>query len=208
MLKEDGLINNALQYLYDMLILNLCFVVTCLPIITIGTSVSSLYYTSFRYKNRKAEEDNLKLHKIFFAEFKKSFKETTKMFAMCLIVILGIAFNIWFTHGIDQYNLIEALMIFLLILVLIYMIFVFPVMSRFDNTLKKTFTNTVLLIFNNLGKSLMILLVVVGVLFIAFFNAYTKAFSMAFFVSIGVAFLIQLLIRYFDKIFQKYYEIE
>ena len=72
-------------------------------------------------------------------------KKTTAMFLICVMIILGMSFNIWFVLNSGSYQILEFCIIFMLI----YMLFVFVVMSRFEYTLKKTFVNTVMLIMNN-----------------------------------------------------------
>ena len=44
---SDSILHNALSTIFDMILVNLCFLLCCLPVITIGTAVSALYISIY-----------------------------------------------------------------------------------------------------------------------------------------------------------------
>lgn len=44
---SDSTLRNALSTIFDMILVNLCFLLYCLPVITVGTAISALYITIY-----------------------------------------------------------------------------------------------------------------------------------------------------------------
>ena len=62
--------------------LNLVFLITCLPVITIGTALSSLYYVTLR----EARGEYGYLVRTYLREFKNNFKKGTIAFAILFLI--------------------------------------------------------------------------------------------------------------------------
>ena len=71
----------------DLVFLNLLFVVSCIPIITIGAAVTAMY--AYLFKMVDDEEDTL--WKGYWGYFKSNFKPATKVWCI-LLVIFGIMY--------------------------------------------------------------------------------------------------------------------
>ena len=69
--------------------LNLVFLITCLPVITIGTALSSLYYVTLR----EARGEYGYLVRTYLREFKNNFKKGTIAFAILFLIAAMIG---WF----------------------------------------------------------------------------------------------------------------
>ena len=79
----DNPVMRFLSRVADVMILNLLFLVCSIPIITIGASLSALYYCLFKIK----EEEEGYLLKKFFHSFRQNFKQATLMW----LIFLGVA---------------------------------------------------------------------------------------------------------------------
>lgn len=80
--NPDGIIMTALQMIADLLLLNLCFLLCSLPVLTIGPSVAAMYGTLFK------KERSHGICTTFFQQFRQNF---TQSFALWSIV-LGLGF--------------------------------------------------------------------------------------------------------------------
>ena len=74
---------NTMDRFGDLFVLNLCFVLTCLPVITIGASLTALYTVT----NKMVRDQEGKVHQEYFAAFRSNFRQSTVIWlidAVCL----------------------------------------------------------------------------------------------------------------------------
>ena len=112
--------------------LNLLFVVTCIPLVTIGPARSALYGTVFAYD----DHDDIPLCRQYLHRFIREFKQSIIAFiihvALGAIVIYSLAF--WLSmKGAMTYLALIVLIIGTVLLVLSYEFF-YPLQSRYTNT--------------------------------------------------------------------------
>ena len=90
------------EYVGDHVILNFCFLLTSLPLFTLGASFSALYAGCVALKQDKAAVS------AYFAAFKKEFKRSTLMFLLVLPIAVIICLNLlsviaYMNKGYDGY---------------------------------------------------------------------------------------------------------
>ena len=112
--------------------LNLLFVVTCIPLVTIGPARSALYGTVFAYD----DHDDIPLCRQYLQRFIREFKQSIIAFiihaVLAAIVIYSLAFWLSMT-GAMTYLALIVLIIGAVLLVLSYEFF-YPLQSRYTNT--------------------------------------------------------------------------
>ncbi len=123
--------------------LNICFVIGCIPVFTIGASLTALYAMCIRIQ--EGEEEYV-VHG-FIECYKKNFKKATISFFFMLLVGIIMFSELWFidkTEGFVSwfYTIFLALQVGAAGLMFP---FVFPLLSRYENTVKNTFINSFLL---------------------------------------------------------------
>ena len=69
----DGKVVRILTFLTDLIILNTLFIVSCIPIVTIGASLTSL--TTMWYRILKGKDTDIAYH--YFRIFRQNFKQST-----------------------------------------------------------------------------------------------------------------------------------
>lgn len=125
--------------------LNLLWFACCLPVVTVGASTTALFYVTL--KVAKNEEGNLT--KAFFHSFSENFKQATKVWIILfglgiLLALDGYVFyhmkfsSIFWTLG-------TAVFIVALIAYAIVLMYIFPLLSRFNNTSKAMFVNSIMI---------------------------------------------------------------
>ena len=134
----------------DMFCLNLLFVISCIPIITIGAAITALY--SYSLKMVKNEESGV--WKGYWKAFKDNFKPATKVWIVLLLfaaLLYGEFFLSFCVTGL-------ALSVVLAIMAIeaIYLSFVipviFPLIARYENTTRNYFRNSFLISISHLGS--------------------------------------------------------
>lgn len=93
----DGRLVKTLTRLIDIIILNTLFIVCCLPIFTIGASVTAL--ATMWHRLLKGEDTDLVFH--FFRLFRANFKQATVIWLTCLGLssLLYLDYCLFFKYG-------------------------------------------------------------------------------------------------------------
>lgn len=156
----------------DLFILNLLFVVSCVPIITIGAATTAMY--SFTTKLVKDVEGPI--WKSYWSAFRKNFKAATKAWLVVLVIL--VAMFLEFMVSYSTAGLAYAFLLALMALEAVFLSFVlpllFPLIARYKNTTGNYFKNAFLLCISNIGS--WFYLFFIWVLPIALCAANTKIF--------------------------------
>ena len=172
LLNEDNVVHVFLNKLGDIVIANLLFILCCIPVITIGPSLTALYHCMMR----TVKGNNNGTTKTFFRAFKENFK--------------------------------QSLIIWLLILaagaVIIFTLYIFPVIATFANTLGALCRNAFLLAFMHFPTTIAIAVITIFPLYMTYLDAKLQPLYACcwFFFGFGlVAFINSMLLyRFFKKL--------
>ena len=125
--------------------LNILWFVCCLPIITAGASTTALFYVTLKLAQN--EEGNITQQ--FFRAFRSNFRFSTKVWLILLSlgIVLGLdAFVLIRLHHVSVFwTLITAVFIVAAIAYSIVLMYIFPLMARFDNSLRNMFLNSIMI---------------------------------------------------------------
>ena len=141
----------------DLIILNLLCIVCCIPLVTIGPSIAAMFYVTL--KMVRNEESYI------VRGFFKSFKQNLKQGIVINLIMLAAALLLYFDISICRSTpgtIGKVLMVlFMMILVVYLMIFlyIYPVLAKFYNTIKNTFTNAFLMSIRHLPYTALMILV-------------------------------------------------
>ena len=181
----DNIIVRALSKICDMVCLNILWLICSIPIITIVASTAALY--TVMLKMVKNEEGYI--FRGFFKAFKSNFKQSTIMW----IVILLLGIVCWIDYrvagvmpgmGGSIMRIIFLLLGFILLSVTIY---IFPLTARYENTIRNTVRNALILTVGKLPYTLLMVVVTVGSVIISLWNSMTLMFAIPLWFIIGVS---------------------
>lgn len=143
----------------DVVIISLFFVLFCLPVVTIGVSISALYYTVYRKYTKKSDD----ISKDFFRAVRSNLKNGIIIHIIYSLYSAIVGFNIYFAlFGFRGVRLPEwyTLVSFIPLLPLIFSVpFLYPLVARFSNSVKETIKNSFTLCMINFPKLLLIWLI-------------------------------------------------
>ena len=143
----------------DVVIISLLFVLFCLPVVTIGVSISALYYTVYRKYTKKSDD----ISKDFFRAVRSNLKNGIIIHIIYSLYSAIVGFNIYFAlFGFRGVRLPEwyTLVSFIPLLPLIFSVpFLYPLVARFSNSVKETIKNSFTLCIINFPKFLLIWLI-------------------------------------------------
>ena len=164
-LMNGKLMNPILDFintLCNFIVLNLVFLITCLPVITIGTALSSLYYVTLR----EARGEYGYLVRPYLTEFRKNLKSGTAAFGILFLVGAVLLFNLafWYSFGSVVTSVLAGLFIIALFLWLFVFTYTFPLIARFENTTKQTLKNAFRLMMTNVKPTIALALIYITVI--------------------------------------------
>lgn len=144
----DSPLMQILMYIGDLIILNVLFLVSCIPIFTIGAAQAGLY-TAIRVLNDK--EDDSSVIAAYFRGFKSGFLTVTVSWGLLGILFLLVAFAAIFANplGLDLW-----LCILPLVILGVFMSLIPAFHSKFGCTVFQLYRNVFLLIFSHPIRSL------------------------------------------------------
>lgn len=154
----DGKFLGTLNTITDLIILNLLWILCCLPVVTVGASTSALYQVTLQIADNKDSY----VAKSFFQAFRENFKQATLVWLITLatgFVLINDIFIV--SHFFTGYNTSVILGLLLVIGILMFAgtLYFFPVIAYFKNSTKKILGNSFRLAFGHIGTTLQLFLI-------------------------------------------------
>ena len=195
----------VLSRIADLIILNIIFLITCIPIVTIGAAWTALYYVTL--KMIRNEESYIV--RSYFKSFKENFKQSTIMWLIALVLLVLLFFDYRIVNVMDG-TIRQAMLIGLTVVALflaMILTYLFPLQSKFYNTIKNTTKNALLMSIRHLPRTVIMLVITVAAVLITFFNNWTISYGLLFWILLGFATIALanswFLVRIFDKYIPK-----
>ncbi len=199
--NPDSPIMQFLSRVADIIILNVLWLVLCIPIVTIGAATTALYRVCL---NMIAGTDSSILRD-FFRAFRSNFKPATLTWLILLVPLALCAVNLWLllSGALGASTLMTVACILPLIVLLCMFAYVFAYIATFENTIRMTLQNVLLLSLANAPKTL--LMVVMNLLPLILFFFATEFFlrTSIFWILGGFALVMYLDARILWGIFKK-----
>lgn len=144
------------QFLGDLIILNLCFLICCLPVITIGAACTAMYTITLQ----EAEGTSGSIVGRFFRVFRADFGKSTCLWFVLLLLGSVLGYNYLFLAANPTLDaaVFRGLLIVLTVIYGMITAYAFPLQVRFKNTLMRTLRNALALAVGNLPQTVLILL--------------------------------------------------
>ncbi len=143
--NPEGPAMNSITRIVSTVWLNILWFVCSLPVITAGASTTALF--TITLKMVKNEEGNIT--KQFFSAFRSNFRFSTKVWAIMLAaqVILAVdGYVLWHMRFKNAFwTILTAIFIVFAVGCLIVAMYIFPLMARFENTVRAMFVNSIMI---------------------------------------------------------------
>lgn len=141
----------------DLMILNLLTLICCIPIVTAGAAFTALHYVALKI----VRDEETYIVKSYFKSFRQNFRQATVIWLLIMIVGLFIGYDIYIIvkSGIEFHIVFKIIIGIVAVMVLFTVLYVFPVLSKFDNTIKQTIKNAFLMSLMQFPKTLLTILI-------------------------------------------------
>ncbi|MBP3326999.1 MAG: DUF624 domain-containing protein [Coprococcus sp.] len=193
--STDNPLFTFLGRICDIFLLHLLWIITSIPIITIGASTTALYYTAM--KSVKLEEGYIA--KRFFKSFKENFKQATIIWLILLVVGAVFAFDLYFAIA-NSKKLLTLIFTVMTCVYLFVFFYVFPLQARFSNTIKATLKNALLLAVKNMPWTILIF----AITFLFIYSQTLSAIFVFYMLFMGVGTYAYITAFIYNRIFEPY----
>ncbi len=155
LLDPDSPIMSFLARVADLVILNVLWLLCCLPVVTAGASTTAMYHVV-----RHLQEESISsVTRDFFRSFKSDFRQATPVYLLLLIPTAAIVMNAWILSAqssdiVPVY--VRAIWMVSALMLTFVVSFVYPVMAYFDDTVWKTLRTAAVLAVAKLPRTVLI----------------------------------------------------
>lgn len=156
----DGLLMRFLNRLADLLVLNLLVLLCSIPVVTIGPALTAMHYVLL--KMIRGEEGYVRQQ--FFHSFRQNFRQGVILGLLCLLLLaVGLTDWILLRHmkaAGEMHNPIPAYLLAAAgIFCYMVALYIFPLLSRFENSVGKIIINSALLAVGAFPKTVLMVLI-------------------------------------------------
>lgn len=176
-----------LSRLGDLMILNLLFLLTSVPLVTIGASWTALYCVTLKM----VREEEGSIPGSFFRSFRQNFRQATLLWLGVLALAALLVLDLWVLRGAagTPAEIMRTCILLLGLLLLMVLQYLFPGLARFDASIKDTARNACLLALGNLPKTALMTAASLGAVYLSCLSNLTISVSMALFLLLGFSLL-------------------
>ena len=198
----DNFLMRFCEKVLDIVTVNLLFVVSCLPIVTIGVAKISLYQTIFEVKSSRRVP--------VFRTYMRAFKQNLKLGLQLGLLELGIFLIsvvdlslFWGQTGLG-FQLIKAICLGILIFLTLVMLASYPIAARYELTWKEVLQKGLLLVSFNFVWFFLMLAIILLIIMLLYLSGFTLLLGGSAFLLFGFGLLAFCQAGLMEKLFAKY----
>lgn len=198
----DNFFMKICEKILDLVTVNLIFLLSCLPIVTIGIAKVSLYQTLFAIKGAR----RVKVTATYVQAFRKNWKVGLKLSLLELLIVGISLFDLllFWRQETMPFQMLKATCIGVIIFASLLFLCVYPLAAKFEMTVKDLLqTGLIMVSLHFLWFFLMIALLAV-IVFLLSSSGFVLLLGFTLFVLVGFAALGFLQLPIMENIFNKY----
>ncbi|MBR2550707.1 MAG: DUF624 domain-containing protein [Clostridiales bacterium] len=155
-----------LTSLCNLILVNLLFILSSIPIFTLGASVTSLYRITIAI----LAGDNPSVIKDYFKCFKDNFLKATGLLLLYSAVTAFFVFELYMIRIMldESYQWTSFIPIFFLVAIAASSFYSFPLLAWFDESFKQLLKNSILIALSNLPVTIMYIAISAGFAFLVY----------------------------------------
>lgn len=198
----DNFLMRFCEKVLDIVTVNLLFVVSCLPIVTIGVAKISLYQTIFEVKGSR----RVPVFKTYMRAFKQNLKLGLQLGLLELGIFLIIVVDLSLFWGQTSlgFQLIKAICLGILIFLTLVMLASYPIAARYDLTWKEVLQKGLLLVSFNFVWFFLMLAIILLIMMLLYLSGFTLVLGGSAFLLFGFGLLAFCQAGLMEKLFAKY----
>lgn len=196
----EGKLFKGLTKAGDFIILGVLFIVFCLPVITIGASVTASFYAGIKL----VRDEESYVYKDFMKSFKQNFVQGLLLEIVHAVIGALLIVDLWaaMTWGFAQDSQVGIIFVFVIIGVIAIwvsnVLYSFAMLSRYDNKIFQTMKNALILGTHHLPQTIIMLIATVGLTYftILYFTAFIVTVPLILYVN---SFIFSSIFKHLEK---------
>ena len=202
--NSDSMLHAFLTRFADIMILNILFLVTCLPVITIGVALTSMYYVELKIIQDEKNEE-ISVLKSYFHSFKQNLLQGFEIWVLALLFGSILLLDVRIIASMEAQTLRTALFVATGTVVLLFVLtlqFVFPYLSRFSTKFLTTIKNAALMAIAQFPRAILMIAITAVAVWLTLLNKYTIYTGIFFWMSVGFSTIALIKTKMFVRIFK------
>lgn len=194
----DNVVWRSVARLGQIWVLDLLWLLCCLPVITIGASTTALIYSCM-----KLHKDEGHILSNFFKSFKENFLQATGIWLIYAVVGALLAGNLIFWNQMDNSSVkfMWILTVALLIPYFASLVYVFAIQAKFIHTVPQTIHYAIVMAIKHWKTTLQMVIILGLVLYLDLFTINLAAYATLFYGAGAIAYIFAL---YQSNVFEHY----
>lgn len=184
---QEHIIIRILTRIFDLILLNILWLLTSIPVVTLGAATAALYSVLLS----AAEKKEGYIVRDYWKAFRRNFKQSTIVWLFLLFLGVCLWFDLMLVYTLPgilrQIGAVILGAVF--IFYLMECIFVFPLIAKFENSTGNMIKNALLIPVSRLPYALMILFMTGAAIIVTFLNQRTIMIGAVIWSAIGVSVL-------------------
>lgn len=185
----DGPLFQALNQITDMVILNVLCTLCCLPVVTAGASIAAAH----KIAQGRLFKSETPIARSFFRAFKENFKQASIVWLVTMVIVAVAMLDMHlvtnFFEGASA-NIMFGLLVVVIIIVASVLSYLYPLIVRYQNTLRNHLYNAFMLALARLPLTILMLILNAIPLVLLFFLPEWFLKTVVFWIAIGFSCII------------------
>lgn len=158
-------ITKFLSHFYDLMVLNFFFIITSLPVFTIGASICAAYHITLKL----ADGEEPYIIKGYFKAFRENFRQATLLWIPLLFAIIFFSADLFIIYNVidKRYEFLQIPVWIFIFVIVSLIIYAFPLLSSYESSTKQLLKNAILLSLANFPTTIFISVLHIGIMYIA-----------------------------------------
>ena len=190
-MNQDNKILNFFSRVVDLLLLNFLFVITSLPVFTLGASLTALFSAAMKL----VRNEESYVSKDYFRAFKTNFRQATVSFWAFALVLALLSGNLMISYQ-------QSGSFYLVIG--IYFLYFFPVLARFYFTTRQILLHIPHMILTHFFSFILLIILLIPLIFLCVYSLFTATCVIVFGCICGFSVYAYVMSMLFRKIFEPY----
>ncbi len=182
----------------DIVFLNLCFLLTCIPVITAGTALISLYTVTLKM----AQNQEGYVIKSYFKAFKDNLKQGIIVGGVLELILAVLGYDAWMLLSSRESYSAAGFFVTAAALLIVFAVmqYLFPLMARYENSIGMSLRNAGLLAISRLPYTIVLLVLAAVPAVFILLTPYAYIYVIFAGGALGALLQSKLLVNIFSKI--------
>lgn len=199
--NSDNPVMRLLANFFNLMLLNWLFLISCLPIFTIGTATSAMYSVIFQI----LDGEDPSIISAYAKSFKSNFKQATILWIPLLLAGIFWGTDLYVVYQIidKQYQFLQFPIWIFIFVTISLIIYAFPLLGRYQCSNKQLLKNALLLSLANFPTTLFFVVIHIGIGYIASASANNLVLVGSLSLFFGYSMIATLFTLFLNRIFER-----